>query len=58
MEITGRPPPMTIRGLGLIFIVLVVAIAVFGLQTVVNLFAVVGCLVALLTAAVVLDMGR
>lgn len=49
---------MTIRGLGLIFIVLVVAIAVFGLQTVVNLFAVVGCLVALLTAAVVLDMGR
>lgn len=42
----------------ILFIVLVVAIAVFGLQTVVNVFAVVAGLVALLTAAVVLEAGR
>lgn len=42
----------------ILLIVLAVAIAVFGLQTVINIFAVVAGLVALLTAAVVLEMGR
>lgn len=42
----------------ILFIVLVAAIAIFGLQTVINVFAVAGGVVALLTAAVVLEAGR